>query len=392
VCAYYIFLAFVSLWRKREVSCRSTTSTRFAILIPAHDEEAGISEVLESCNALDYPKDRYQVYVIADNCSDRTAECASTRSATCFERVDEVHKGKGWALDWAFRRILPEGHDAIVVLDADCHLESKALRVFDDYLQRGATVLQANEVAVNVDESTTSYALALGKFIENELFLTPKSHLGLFVYLQGKGMVLAKEVLEAIPWQAHSITEDTEYTLELLRHRVRVWFVPEVCVASCFPADRDQLIAQRMRWAGGNLQLARSHALRMIWRGIRALNRPALDAGWTFLIGSRVVVLTQLLLTLALCLTLVMIAPGRLSISYLCTTITIMLLHLVYVGSGVVRMGLTTRRLLLLVALPLVVVEMMGISFLALLGRDRGIWRRTPRRGMPLQRSLQPMD
>ncbi|MFX1492186.1 MAG: glycosyltransferase family 2 protein, partial [Promethearchaeota archaeon] len=251
-CSYYGFLALYALLAKKkgEVIERNSAST-FAIIIPAHNEEDVISRVLESSAKLDYPKDSYKVFIIADNCSDRTAEVAAKNGAACLERYDKKLKGKGFALAWAFDRILPEGYDAVIVVDADCQLDTHALRVFDQHLAGGDKVLQANDVSSNPDETTMSYAVAVGNLIENELFYVPKSQLGLAVFLRGTGMVFHREVLLSYPWKTHSIVEDVEYSLNLLRDGIRITFVGDVKVKSKYPVYKDQLNTQRMRWASG---------------------------------------------------------------------------------------------------------------------------------------------
>ena len=101
---------------------------RFAIVIPARDEESSIREAVESCVSLNYPGERFEVFVIADNCSDHTAERAALAGARVLERSDHTAEGKGQALAWGFDQVLAMGFDAVAVLDADCRIEPHALR------------------------------------------------------------------------------------------------------------------------------------------------------------------------------------------------------------------------------------------------------------------------
>ena len=171
VWVYYWFLALYALFRMRKRGLIEQEPTHtFAIVIPAHNEEDVLCETLKSCSKLDYPKDKYRVFVIADNCSDRTAEIAKANGVICYERHDDVNIGKGFALSWAFERILPKNHDGFFVIDADCSVDAYALSVFDQYFKYGDRVLQANDVASNPDASPMSYAVAVGNAIENDLF------------------------------------------------------------------------------------------------------------------------------------------------------------------------------------------------------------------------------
>ena len=379
VAFYYAFLALYVILSRKEIGLRDGEPKHtFAIVIPAYNEEQNILNTLNSCAELDYPKDKYKIFVIADNCSDRTAEFVNKNGASCLERYDEGKKGKGFALEWGFKQILPQGHDALVVLDADCHLDSHALRIFDYYLKKGEKVLQANDLASNPDNNAVSYAVAVGNLIENRLFYAPKSKLGLAVFLRGTGMVFRREILEQHPWQAYSIVEDVEYTLGLIRSRVKVRFLDGVNVSSEFPVEKDQLQVQRIRWAR-NLGFGRTQALKLIWEGMTKGRGLLIDAGWTLLVLSRPLVLLELFVTVILGLLCAWLLPGSLSNGLLAAGLIILLIQGLYFGSGVLLLGVNARRLSFLLGSPVTIGRLILISLLGLLGVKGNIWARTPR-------------
>ena len=121
VCGYHAMLAMIALatdsGRRGE---RGLDTHRFAVVIPAHNEEATIDDVLRTCGTLQYPADKVTVYVVADNCTDATAAKAAAGGAVCLERTDEQRRGKGHALQWALPQVLQGEHDAVVIIDADC--------------------------------------------------------------------------------------------------------------------------------------------------------------------------------------------------------------------------------------------------------------------------------
>jgi 1,2-diacylglycerol 3-beta-glucosyltransferase len=352
---------------------------RFALVIPAHDEELTLPGALRSCAELDYPAGLMRVFVVADNCGDNTAERAERAGATVLERHDASHRGKGYALAWAFERILPEGFDALVILDADCRLDRDALRVFDGYLARGDRVLQAGYVASNPDATAMSYAVAVANRVENDLFYAPKSRLGLAVLLRGTGMVFRTDLLRQYPWRACSIVEDAEYTLELLRAGIRVRFVPEVRVWSEFPQETAQLEVQRRRWAAGGLTLARTHGLRLIWEGCVGGQLRLIDAGWTLLILPRALVLGVGLLALALSLLGWWRAPGLIANRMLFVSVTVLILPLASFLMGALLLGLTRPRLLLLARTPAAIARYLLTACVDPFRRDASNWVRTPR-------------
>jgi 1,2-diacylglycerol 3-beta-glucosyltransferase len=378
--AYYLVLLLARLCGARAIAPASDRAAHsFAILIPAHDEESVIADVLRSCASLDYPKDRYEVFVIADNCQDRTAEVVRSLGATCLERNDRENVGKGFALQWAFQQVLPLKFDAVVVLDADCCIDAHALRVFDQCLEHGVQALQANYVMSNPDASPISYVACVGNLIEYELFYAPKSSCGLAVMLVGTGMVFRRDLLESVPWAAHSLVEDAEYTLALARHGVRVRFVSNVHVCQPAAERSDQLEIQRTRWARGSMQLTKASAVRFLLEGIGRRQWLLADAGWTLLVVSRPLVLLHLLLCLAAGVALALIQPTAASMVLLASAAAVALMHLVYFGAGVGIVGLSMRRVWFLLTAPLIVARLSLISLAALWRRQSIPWVRTPR-------------
>lgn len=382
VCAYYYYLALSALRRQGPGTAeQASTEPRhsFAIVIPAHDEEGTLEQTLASTKQLDYPQDKYEVFVIADNCSDATAAIARDSGATCYERRDEAKFGKGFALQWGFERVLPGGSDAIVVLDADCTIDRHALLEFDRYLRSGDSVLQANNMVSNPDVNSLTYSCAVGSFIENQLYYRPKSLLGHAVFLGGTGMVFKKSVLDRFPWRAHSIAEDVEFSLTLLRNGVRIRFVPEVRVSSELPTSAGQLTAQRRRWAAGNVGVGKAAALKFIVEGIRKRSMALVDAGWTLLTLSRPLVLLNLMSALVLSAVARVTAPGTLADAIFTVTWLTAAAYALYFAIGVFLMGMNGRRFRLLLGSPLAVMRLIIISLSGLIGSGRNVWVRTPR-------------
>ena len=379
VAIYHAFLMLARLLGARaNARAGAEAGHSFAIVIPAHNEEQVIADVLRSCAALDYPADKYRVYVVADNCSDRTAEVARNCIATCLERANDQQVGKGYALQWAFEQVLPLGHDAVVVLDADCTIAPQALRVFDRCLQDGSKVLQANYVLSNPDASAISYVARVGNILEYEYFYAPKSDLGLAVMLVGTGMVFHRSVLSDYPWRAHSLVEDAEYTLALASHGIRVRFVANVGVFQAGAERAEQLTVQRARWAGGTLQLGKRSAIRLIAKGLLTGRALLADAGWTLLIVSRPLVLLHLLLTLLLATLLGWLSPNGLSTALLLTGMGVLVVYAIYFGVGVARIGMSARRAGYLLATPFVLARLAMIVVIAGMSH-RTAWIRTPR-------------
>jgi cellulose synthase/poly-beta-1,6-N-acetylglucosamine synthase-like glycosyltransferase len=385
VALYYLVLAAVGPGRKRGLhsSLSSAGKTearhRFVIVIPAHDEEAVLPDVIQSCMQLDYPRDRFEVVVVADNCTDRTAWVALTHGAGCLERHNPSRRGKGPALAWALDQLLSTSPDAIVILDADCRLDRHALRVFDQRLTAGASVMQACYVAANPDESPTSYAAAVANTAENDLFYAPKARLGLAVLLRGTGMVFRRRVLERVWWQADSVVEDAEYTVRLLDAGIPVDYVPEVRVWSAFPARHAQLAVQRTRWIAGTVQLAVRHALPLMARGLRQFDRKQFDLGWTLFAAGRSLVLLELLAALSVSILAVTMTHRWESWALCIVAGSLAVIHGLVLAAAAERLGFTRRRFELLTGTPGVAFQFLRIAAASLLPGRTTSWRRTPR-------------
>lgn len=376
---YHLVLALVGLAIRRQTPAVSSECThRFGIVIPAHDEENVLATVLRSCAELDYPRDKFTVFVIADNCSDRTADVAIAHGVRCLERVDTQRRGKGQALEWGLPLVLQAEIDAVMVIDADCRLDRQVLRVLDTQLAAGHAVLQASCVVGNPDASMVSYASAVTNLLENDLFYAPKSHLGLAVLLRGTGMVFKRAVLEQWPWQCRTIVEDAEYTERLFEAGQRVTFVPQAKVFSEFPEQSGQLAVQRSRWIGGKFHFARTRVLKWLAQGIFQGRPAAIDLAWTFAAAARSLVLLELLVTLVLATLSAWLFPGSMSGTLLVLSLVTAGVHGCLLALGVGLLGLNSHRLGLLVGAPGVAGRFLIIAGKSLFGGSK-TWERTPR-------------
>jgi 1,2-diacylglycerol 3-beta-glucosyltransferase len=377
---YYLVLAIISM-----LPCRPAESTRsdpihkFIVLIPAHDEEDQVGNALQSCFALDYPKDKIVVWVIADNCSDRTSDVASSLGANCLIRTDAAHTGKGYALGYAFEKLKQAEHDAFVILDADCEIDSSALKTFDLHLCDGVQALQTADCVSNIDDNPISYALAVGNLIENRMFYAAKSRLHLPIMLRGTGMVLHRDLLNRIPWDAHSIVEDQEYSLRLIRAGIFVRFLDQIEVRSPFPTEGRQLSIQRERWAKGNLSFGKSHAFKLLLDGLGKLSFRLIDAGWMLLVLSRPLILACLFSAILLSAAVHWLVHTSATGILLQASMILAAFYILYFGLGIVLLGLTKKRFLLLLCAPFVLARLIWISLCGLAGIKKLQWTRTPR-------------
>jgi len=258
-------------------------ATTFAIVVPAYNEESLIASTLESLAQLDYPSNLYAVHVIADNCTDRTAEIARSAGVHVHERSDAVDRGKGYALAWALGLLMqrPTHYDAYIILDADTVVEPALLRAFAAGLQRGARALQSHNAVLNANDSPTAALRWLALSLMNYIRPLGRNSWGGSSTLTGNGMCLTHEMLTLHPWRAFGLAEDYQYYLDAVASGERVLFVPDANVRSVMPNTPRQLQSQDLRWESLEPDSSRWRhqiARRLFFDGIRRRDYARLDA------------------------------------------------------------------------------------------------------------------
>jgi 1,2-diacylglycerol 3-beta-glucosyltransferase len=260
-----------------------TLTRRFRFVVPAHNESAGIADTVASLLTVDYPRDLFEVVVVADNCSDDTAAKARLAGATVIERHDSEKRGKGYALDLAFSLTPPEV-DAVVVVDADTLVSPNLLRAFSARRDLGAKAVQADYAVRNPNAAwrTRLIAVAFGAF--HIVRSRARERLGLSCGLRGNGMCFARELLQEIPHRAYSVVEDVEYGLRLGEAGHRVHYTDEAHVYGEMVTSAASANTQRRRWEEGRKALVRENAFRLLRAGLAQRDRVQLDLALDLLV------------------------------------------------------------------------------------------------------------
>jgi cellulose synthase/poly-beta-1,6-N-acetylglucosamine synthase-like glycosyltransferase len=242
---------------------------RLAVVIPAHNEAATITRCLHSLAQCEQPQVPVEtsIIVVADNCSDATAELASRLGARVIERRDSERRGKGFALQFAFGKLLEEGFDAVVVIDADSVVEPNLLKEVVGLLNRGADGVQVCYLPLNTDNSARARLRNVALSAFNVLRPLGHSRLGLSCGILGNGFALNRATLQAVAYSAYSIVEDLEYHIRLVQAGFKMEFAERTTVRAEMPTGGEAARTQRLRWEGGRL--------RMIAQNVPALAREA---------------------------------------------------------------------------------------------------------------------
>jgi cellulose synthase/poly-beta-1,6-N-acetylglucosamine synthase-like glycosyltransferase len=263
---YLLLLTAAALFASRQTKLRQESPThRFLILVPAHNEERLLPSLLANLRQLDYPQSLYQVHIVADNCTDRTAELARSGGATAHERVDEQQRGKGYALQWLMQQLWAssEPHDAVLILDADSIISANFLTVMDARLAGGERAIQAYYAVRDPQDSWSASLRSVALAALHYLRPLGRVLLGGSAGLKGNGMVFAAEIVREYKWSA-SLTEDIEYHMELILGGRRVTFAPDALVWAEMPSSLKASQTQNVRWERGRQEMLRRYVPRLL--------------------------------------------------------------------------------------------------------------------------------
>jgi len=236
---------------------------RLLFLVPAHDEELMIESCLRSLSNLRYPRDHASVVVVADNCTDRTAELASASGAVCLEREDPQRRGKPWAIAWALDRLPMRSHDAMVIVDADSRVDPDfAARLAAAAPLSDKAVQPYNDVSNRTDSALTRMAAVLSA-ARFRYMNALKQRVGLNVPL-ANGLCIGTQVLTTHGWRAFSICEDWEMYVILTLKGVPIESVPAARIFSQEAGSLRQSSSQRRRWTAGRLAVVMRYGLSLM--------------------------------------------------------------------------------------------------------------------------------
>jgi glycosyltransferase involved in cell wall biosynthesis/cellulose synthase/poly-beta-1,6-N-acetylglucosamine synthase-like glycosyltransferase len=230
---------------------------KLAVVVPAHDEEKLVGRCVRSLLATRRGAFELRVLVVADNCTDHTAPEARAAGVEVLERTDPQRRGKGYALELAFAKLLAEGVDAIAVVDADSEVSEDFAVALVERFEAGARAVQVRYALANADASQKTRLVDLAWNAFNLVRPRGRDRLGASCGILGNGFALSRQSLERCPYRARSIVEDLEHHVDLVLDGQIVEFDARAWVRADTPTQRRGLETQRKRWEGGRLGVAR---------------------------------------------------------------------------------------------------------------------------------------
>jgi len=356
---------------------RRARRSRFVLLIPAHDEETGLSSTLHSVQNFDYPSSHLRTVVVADRCHDGTASVARSLGVKCLERSGGA-PGKGAAIAWAVDQLRAAGaeFDGLVIVDADTVVDRGLLTAFDEGLRAGQHAQQGYNYLSNPWESPFTRIIAVTSVLRNGLFYAGKERLGLSSMLSGTGMCFSRELLDRNGWTAFSVGEDWEFSVAVLLGGGRIHFNRDARVCAAESRGFRQASTQRLRWASGRHAVAAASTMRLVMAGLRQRRLELWDAALTMVAPTYSAQATLALIALVLGSYLLNDPAWR---GLFPATAAVTALLAGYFAFGIALTERPMRALAGIFLIPLFLPWRVAIELLGMLGYGRTRWVRISR-------------
>ncbi len=281
--SYQIVYVFICFFKKNH-SLEHTPKKmhKFAVLISARNESAVIGELLQSINDQKYPKELLDVFVVADNCTDNTAEIARSYGATVYERFNRQLVGKGYALDYAFSKIEEsvgiDAYEGYMVFDADNVLENNYVSEMNRTFDQGYRILTSYRNSKNYGSNWISAGYALWFLRESQYLNGARMRCNLSCTISGTGFLVSSEIIKKNNgWKHHLLTEDIEFSMDSVLHDEKIGYCEHAVLYDEQPVSFHTSWKQRMRWAKGFYQVVANYGGQLVKKCVKEHNFPCYD-------------------------------------------------------------------------------------------------------------------
>ncbi len=258
---YQVVISLCSLIKLKDKPLKVNKEHRFMAIIPAHNEEAVVGNLIESLRNQTYNKELYDIYVIADNCTDNTAKIAKEAGAIVYERYDETKKTKGYALNWFLQQKIKENapYDAFFVFDADNIVDKNFIKNMNKKLCQGEDVVQGYRDIKNPSDNWITAGYAIFYWQMHRFYHLARYNIGLSPLLNGTGFMVKFDVIKPQGWDTETLTEDIEFSLKRIIKGKKLGWATDAIVYDEQPTGFKQSWSQRSRWTVGHIQCIKKY-------------------------------------------------------------------------------------------------------------------------------------
>ncbi len=359
---YYVITGFFILKTKRKIN-ETSEKHKFAIIIPARNEEKVIGNLLQSLNKQNYPKELYDIYVVINNCTDNTKKIALENKANIIECKMPI-ASKGAALRTAFAKLNSLEHEAYIIFDADNITHPDFLKNMNNALAEGYKLAQGFRDSKNPSDTWISGSYSLHYLIHNVFLNKSRMNIEKSSFINGTGFMITKEALIKNGYKAHTLTEDIEMTVRCAISDEKIAFVEDAITYDEQPTTFTESWKQRKRWSIGTVQCCKIYFTKLLHYGIKNASFSCLD-GLIFLISP---LIQSLGLTSYIVHAIIAIVNG-ININIASKIITLICWYLVSLCISISAIKFSKKSikpyLKGIFALPLFVLSWMPINFIA---------------------------
>ena len=279
---YQAVCILISLFTKPIRFPQAPMDKRYAVLISARNEANVIGNLITCIQTQTYPSELIDIWLVADNCTDNTAEVARNMGCHVIERFNKELVGKGYALTYLLDQMNESGasdpYDAFFVFDADNKLDKHYVEEMNKAFQSGFKILTSYRNSVNLSDNWVSSGSALWFIRESRFLSASRMWLGNSCHVGGTDFMFSREIMRRNNgWKFHLLTEDLEFTMDSLLHGDRIGYCGTAVLYDEQPVTFAQSWRQRLRWSKGFLQVFRYYGPALIKRAIRERDFSAVD-------------------------------------------------------------------------------------------------------------------
>ena len=300
---YQMVVSLCALVKLKDKPYLTNKKHKFMAIIPAHNEEKVVGNLIESLRQQNYPKELYDIYVIADNCTDSTAKVAKEAGAIVYERFDPDHKTKGYALQWFLKQKIEENadYDAFFVFDADNIVDKNFIVNMNKKLCQGEDVVQGYRDIKNPTDNWITAGYALFYWTMHRLYHLARYNIGLSPLLNGTGFMVRFDVIKPNGWETETLTEDIEFSLKRIIQGKKLGWATDAIVYDEQPTSFKQSWSQRSRWTVGHMQCIKRYTVEL-FNSVRKHKTLMNFDGFLYIVGTTPMLVITMFLLIVNCL------------------------------------------------------------------------------------------
>ena len=281
---YFTITGFIGILMKSKVKFEKTDKRNFfAIVIAARNESKVIGNLLDSLNNLDYPKDRYRVYVVPNNCTDNTKEVSIEHGASIVDCKVKT-KTKGEVLKYTFGQLKKNKEiDAYIIFDADNVVHKDFLTKMNECLESGYNVAEGYRDAKNPSDNWLSGSYTIFYLFQNVFFNRARMSFNASSSINGTGFMIRKSLIDKNGFETVSLTEDVEFTGQCALNNEKIAFVEDAITYDEYPNEFCVSWKQRKRWSAGIITCMKVYSIKLFKNFLKTKKLASLDMSLVYL-------------------------------------------------------------------------------------------------------------